>query len=218
MSAAVWYSVYTVTFFTGCLLGVKVILHLILVVRCSKKPIFGAGIAILSQTRKIFKLPYYQSHCSDSNQILQNVKYLQILFVCCPKMSSANPRLEKKINHYISATVWPILIIYTSYDVFYTSYDMFLCKDVPFGGYVNTAPYFWGRMLPKLHFWGGKKLFKLIGGHVNIAPHCVVQMPKKPICWAWIGIFKPKAQNIQTFVLSNLLQRFEGKFAQWYVL
>ena len=65
---------------------------------------------------------------------------LQILSVGRPKMHSTNPNggwlpSWKKINHCISATVWPILTIYTSYDVF-------LCKDLSFVGHVNIAPYF----------------------------------------------------------------------------
>jgi len=51
-------------------------------------------------------------------------------------------------------TYEPILTIYTSYDVF-------LCKDVLFGGSVDTSLY--------------------LGGH----------MPKTVILGAWIGIFKP---------------------------
>ena len=41
----------------------------------------------------------------------------------------------------------PILTIYTSYDVFPP-------KDVPFGGFVHTAPHFGGKIPQKPQFWG----------------------------------------------------------------
>jgi len=46
-------------------------------------------------------------------------------------------------------------------------------------------------------------------GRVDTAPH---------FRGTWIGVFKPDAQNIQTLVLSKLLQRFQPNFAQWYRL
>jgi len=64
------------------------------------------------------------------------------------------------------------------------SYDEFQCKDVPFNGFVDIAPYFGGGM------------------------------PPNPISGAGIGVFKQNVQNIQTFVLSKPLQRFQPKFAQ----
>jgi len=58
-------------------------------------------------------------------------------------------------------------------------------KDVPFGGFVDIAPHF-GREIP----------------------------PKTPIFGAWIGVFKPNGQNIESFMLSKLLHRFQPNFAQ----
>ena len=58
-------------------------------------------------------------------------------------------------------------------------------KDVPFGGFVDIAPHYWG--------WNP---------------------PKTPIFGAWIGVFKPNGQNIESFMLSELLHRFQPIFAQ----
>jgi len=38
--------------------------------------------------------------------------------------------------------------------------------------------------------------------------------PKTPIFGAWIGVFKPSGQNIESFMLSKLLHRFQPNFAQ----
>jgi len=58
-------------------------------------------------------------------------------------------------------------------------------KDVPFGGFVDTAPHFGG------------------------------EIPRKPqFSGAWIGVFKPNGQNIESFMLSKLLHRFQPNFAQ----
>jgi len=35
-----------------------------------------------------------------------------------------------------------------------------------------------------------------------------VKYPPNPILGAWIGVFKPNEQNIESFMLSKLLQRF----------
>jgi len=52
-------------------------------------------------------------------------------------------------------------------------------KDVPFGGFVDIAPHFGGEIPRKPQFFG-----------------------------AWIGVFKPNGQNIESFTLSKLLHRF----------
>ena len=36
--------------------------------------------------------------------------------------------------------------------------------------------------------------------------------PKTPIFGAWIGVFKPNGQNIESFMLSKLLHRFQTNF------
>ena len=41
-----------------------------------------------------------------------------------------------------------------------------------------------------------------------------IKSPKTPIFWAWIGAFKPNGQNIESFILSKLLHRFQPNFAQ----
>ena len=38
--------------------------------------------------------------------------------------------------------------------------------------------------------------------------------PKTPILGAWIGVFKPNGQNIECFMLSKLMHRFQPNFAQ----
>jgi len=38
--------------------------------------------------------------------------------------------------------------------------------------------------------------------------------PKIPILGEWIGVFKPNGQNIESFMLSKLLHRFQPNFAQ----
>ena len=44
------------------------------------------------------------------------------------------------------------------------------------------------------------------GGFVDIAPHFGGEIT--PIFGAWIGVFKPNGQNIESFMLSKLLHRF----------
>jgi len=53
------------------------------------------------------------------------------------------------------------------------------------------------------------------GGYVNIAPPPIkgVKSPKKHNFGALIGVFKPNAQNIKTFILSKVLQRFQPNLA-----
>ena len=58
-------------------------------------------------------------------------------------------------------------------------------KDVPFRGFVDIATHFGG--------WN---------------------IPKTPIFGARIGVFKPNGQNIESFMLSKLMHRFQPKFAQ----
>jgi len=53
----------------------------------------------------------------------------------------------------------------------YTSFDV-PCKDVPFGGCVDTASQLEGQIAQKLQFWGAQK-----------------------------GVSKPNLLNIQTFIL-----------------
>jgi len=53
-----------------------------------------------------------------------------------------------------------------------------------------------------------------LDGHINIAPYEGSQVPKKTILGAWIGVFKLSAQNIKTFILSKILQRFQPNLAQ----
>ena len=60
-------------------------------------------------------------------------------------------------------------------------------KDVHFEGFVDIASHFGGKIL---------------------------QTPKTPILGAWIGVFKPNVQNIESFMLSKLLHRFQRNFAQ----
>jgi len=38
---------------------------------------------------------------------------------------------------------------------------------------------------------------------------------KKSILGAWMGVFKPNGQNIECFILSKLLYRFQLNFAPW---
>ena len=48
--------------------------------------------------------------------------------------------------------------------------------------------------------------------------HCFLfwgcNTPKTPIFGAWIGVFKPNGQNIESFMLSKLMHRFKPNFAQ----
>jgi len=59
--------------------------------------IWGREQAFSSQTRKIFKLSYHENYCMDSNQILDNDKVFQVLYVGGPKMRHTNPRWRTAI-------------------------------------------------------------------------------------------------------------------------
>jgi len=50
------------------------------------------------------------------------------------------------------------------------------------------------------------------GGFIDIAPHFRGEIPRN--FGAWIGVFKPNWQNIESFMLSKLLHRFQPNFAQ----
>ena len=52
------------------------------------------------------------------------------------------------------------------------------------------------------------------GGSVGIASHFGGEVPPKTILGAWIGVFKPNGQNIESFMLSKLMHRFQPNFAQ----
>ena len=43
----------------------------------------------------------------------------------------------------------------------------------------------------------------------------VNSLPKSPILGAWIGVFKPNWQNIESFILSKQINRFQRNFAYW---
>ena len=46
-------------------------------------------------------------------------------------------------------------------------------------------------------------------------PHFWGEIPRKPQFFgAWIGVFKPNGQNIESFMLSKLQHRFQRNFAQ----
>ena len=66
------------------------------------------------------------------------------------------------------------------------SNDAASSKDVPFGGFIDIASHFGGKIPPKNPQYIG----------------------------AWIGVFKPNGQNIESFILSKLLHRFQPNFAQ----
>ena len=52
------------------------------------------------------------------------------------------------------------------------------------------------------------------GVSLTLLPILGVKSPKTPIFRAWIGVFKPNGQNIESFMLSKLLHRFQPNFAQ----
>ena len=54
----------------------------------------------------------------------------------------------------------------------------------------------------------------LLGVSFTLHPILGVKSPKTPILGAWIGIFKPNAQNSKICILSKLLRRLQPNFAQ----
>jgi len=56
----------------------------------------------------------------------------------------------------------------------------------------------------------------LLGGSLTLLPIWGVKPPKTPIFGVWIGVFKPNGQNIESFMLSKLLHRFQPNLAQRY--
>ena len=54
----------------------------------------------------------------------------------------------------------------------------------------------------------------LLGASLTFFPILGVKSPKTPIFGAWIGVFQPNGQNIESFMLSKLLHRFQPNFAQ----
>jgi len=111
------------------------------------------------------------------------------------KTSKYPLRVVSKCATQIQDGGWPpswkklkkIVISQQPFDRFWRSvrhYDVFLCKDVPFRGHVDiTSPYL-----------------------------VVIHIPMNSHFGAWIGLFKPNEQNVQTFILSKLQQRFQPNF------
>ena len=77
----------------------------------------------------------------------------------CDNMGGLGEHVKKHLLCFFSYTFFalffvsrrarthgPILMIYTSYDVFPP-------KDVPFGGLIHTAPHFGGKIPQKPLFW-----------------------------------------------------------------
>ena len=55
----------------------------------------------------------------------------------------------------------------------YTSYDIFPCKDVPFGGLVDTAPHLEDQIFPKPPFWGVNRRFQ--SKHATYSNFCILK-------------------------------------------
>ena len=53
----------------------------------------------------------------------------------------------------------------------------------------------------------------LLGVSLTLLPILGVKSPKTPIFGAWIGVFQPNGQNIESFMLSKLQHRFQRNFA-----
>jgi len=72
------------------------------------------------QTCKILKVLYYRKYCINFNQILHSDKKHEVVVASGPKARSTKPRwrtatiLEKLLNRHISATVWPILMKFST--------------------------------------------------------------------------------------------------------
>jgi len=49
---------------------------------------------------------------------------------------------------------------------------------------------------------------------LTLLPILGVKSPENPNFGAWISVFKPNGQNIESFMLSKLLDRFQPNFAQ----
>ena len=77
----------------------------------------------------------------------------------------------------------------------------------------------WKRLFtpPKLGFSGD--VTPKMGSNVNETPKRHI-LARVRVVWAikrenpWIGVFKPNGQNIESFMLSKLLHRFQPHFAQ----
>jgi len=54
----------------------------------------------------------------------------------------------------------------------------------------------------------------LLGVSLILLPILWVTYPQNPILGAWMGVFEPNVQNIESFILSKLLHRFQPNFAQ----
>ena len=52
------------------------------------------------------------------------------------------------------------------------------------------------------------------GSFVDIAFHLGGEIPQKPQFWGVNCVFKPNGQNIESFMLSKLMHRFQPNFAQ----
>jgi len=104
-----------------------------------QKAHFGTWIGLFKPKWQIKKLAY-QKCFVDFYQIVHNNKDYRVFFLGGPNRRSTSPRyLEKSKNCDISATIWPISTIYTSYDVL-------LRKDVPFVDLFVTLSHLGGQI------------------------------------------------------------------------
>ena len=56
----------------------------------------------------------------------------------------------------------------------------------------------------------------LLGVSLTLLPILGVKSPENPNIGAWIDVFKPNGQNIESFMLSKLLHRFQPNFAPFF--
>jgi len=54
----------------------------------------------------------------------------------------------------------------------------------------------------------------LFGGRIDTAPHFCVKYPTETILRAQIRILRPNLQNVKTCILSKLLHRLQPDFSQ----
>ena len=81
--------------------------------------------------------------------------------------------------------------------------------------------YSWAQPTPIVRFWRSihhttccSTRMCLLGVSLLPIPIYGLNSPKNSILGAWMGVFKPNGQNIESFILLKLLHRFQPNFAQ----
>jgi len=121
-------------------------------------------------------------------------------------------------NHYISVSIWPILMIYMSYDIF-------PYKNVPFRGLTDTAPHLGGQLLPEPHFGSMNRRFqatcakysnfRVIKTNAAILTRFCTTIELSVLWHCWLGVRK-SIRPVTNWVMGCWHGYLSGVWCKWF--